>query len=160
VFHGTTDDIHKKLGKGESLLQLEDSYFKQGFLINPDISRTSARNGDPDILSVDDENGDVLFYYIETSPELFTVDTEIRTSGLGLRINELYNINKVEEKKKEEEKIETPEEKFRRECPELTQIIEMGMAQGLDYEFDMDSAEEAIAWYNKTLKEGIKNKIK
>jgi hypothetical protein len=24
----------------------------------------------------------------------------------------------------------------------------------------MDSAEEAIAWYNKTLKEGIKNKIK
>ena len=160
VFHGTTDDIHKKLSKGESLLQLEDSYFKQGFLINPDISRTSARNGDPDILSVDDENGDVLFYYIETSPELFTVDTEIRTSGLGLRINELYNKNKVEEKKKEEEKIETPEEKFRRECPELTQIIEMGIAQGLDYEFDMDSAEEAIAWYNKTLKEGIKNKIK
>ena len=36
----------------------------------------------------------------------------------------------------------------------------MGIAQGLDYEFDMDSAEEAIAWYNKTLKEGIKNKIK
>ena len=160
VFHGTTDDIHKKLSKGESLLQLEDSYFKQGFLINPDISRTSARNGDPDILSVDDENGEVLFYYIETSPELFTVDTEVRTSGLGLRINELYNKNKVEEKKKEEEKIETPEEKFRRECPELTQIIEMGIAQGLDYEFDMDSAEEAIAWYNKTLKEGIKNKIK
>ncbi len=160
VFHGTTDDIHKKLSKGESLLQLEDSYFKQGFLINPDISRTSARNGDPDILSVDDENGEVLFYYIETSPELFTVDTEIRTSGLGLRINELYNKNKVEEKKKEEEKIETPEEKFKRECPELTQIIEMGIAQGLDYEFDMDSAEEAIAWYNKTLKEGIKNKIK
>ena len=160
VFHGTTDDIHKKLSKGESLLQLEDSYFKQGFLINPDISRTSARNGDPDILSVDDENGEVLFYYIETSPELFTVDTEIRTSGLGLRINELYNKNKVEEKKKEEEKIETPEEKFRRECPELTQIIEMGIAQGLDYEFDMDSAEEAITWYNKTLKEGIKNKIK
>ena len=36
----------------------------------------------------------------------------------------------------------------------------MGVAQGLDYTFDMDSAEEAIAWYNKTLKEGIKNKIK
>lgn len=160
VFHGTTDDIHKKLSKGDSLLQLEDSYFKQGFYINPDISRTSARNGDPDILRFDDENGEVLFYYIETSPELFTVDTEIRTSGLGLRINEIYNKNKSEEKKKEEEKIETPEEKFRRECPELTKIIEMGIAQGLDYTFDMDSAEEAIAWYNKTLKEGIKNKIK
>lgn len=160
IFHGTTDDIHKKLGKGESLQQLEDSYFKQGFLINPDISRTSVKNGDPDILSVDDENGDVLFYHIETSPELFTVDTEVRTSGLGLRINELYNKTKAEEKKKEEEKIETPEEKFRRECPELTQIIEMGIAQGLDYEFDIDSAEEAVNWYNKTLKEGIKNKIK
>ena len=36
----------------------------------------------------------------------------------------------------------------------------MGIAQGLDFEFDMDSAEEAVAWYNKTLKEGIKNKIK
>ena len=33
MFHGTTDDIHKKLGKGESLLQLEDSYFKHGFFI-------------------------------------------------------------------------------------------------------------------------------
>jgi hypothetical protein len=69
-----------------------------------------------------------LFYYIETSPELFTVDTEIRTSGLGLRINEIYNKTKAEEKKKEEEKIETPEEKFRRECPELAKIIEMGIA--------------------------------
>ena len=160
VFHGTSDDIHKELKPGDYLMQLEDAYFKQGFFINPDISRTSARNGDPDILKFDDENGEVLFYYIETSPELFTVDTNIRTSGLGLRVNELYNKTKAEEKKKEEEKIETPEKKFRRECPELTKIIEMSVAQGLDYTFDMDSAEEAITWYNKTLKEGIKNKIK
>jgi hypothetical protein len=39
VFHGTVDDIHKKLTKGTSLLQAEDSYFKQGFFVSPDVSR-------------------------------------------------------------------------------------------------------------------------
>lgn len=160
AFHGTIQDIHKKLTPGESLLQLEDAYFKQGFFISPDISRTSARHGDPDIFKITGTNGEVLFYKIETSTELFTVDTDVRTSGLGLRINQIYKNTQEEEKKQEQvNPQEDPEERFKQEHPDLSAIIELGNTVGHDFSFDMDSAQEAVAWRNKDIKENIQTAI-
>jgi hypothetical protein len=41
----------------------------------------------------------VLFYPIQTTPELFTVDTDVRTSGIGLKINKLLETVKEEQTK-------------------------------------------------------------
>lgn len=164
VFHGTSDDIHKPLSKGESLMQLEDAYFKYGFFISPDVSRTSAKNGDPEIFRREDSEGNVLFYKIATSPELFTVDTDVRTSGVGIRIDELYKklqnkTEKEKEKAPEKEIVKSPEEIFKEEYPDLSKIIEIGIMSGQDFEFSLDNAEAAVSWYNTTLETNVKNKI-
>ena len=160
VFHGTTDDIHKKLTKGTSLLQVEDAYFKHGFYISPDISRKKGRAGDPEIISDKDVTGKVLFYEIETTPELFTVDTEVRTSGLGLKINKLLETVKEEQTKEEEIlKGEDPVEKFKLSYPNLSKLIDLGNLQGNEWEFDLSNAEEVIDWYNEVLKDSIKSGI-
>lgn len=112
MFHGTVEvdengisAIHKKLTSGEQLFQLEDAYFKKGFFINPDLSRRPARNGEYDIFSVDDASGEVLFYKIETSPELFTVDTDVRTSGIAIHLERLFEKIKEEEKVKDRKSV-------------------------------------------------------
>ena len=149
VFHGTIQDIHKKLNKGEQILQVEDSYFKYGFFISPDISRMKARHGDSEIFAIRDVNGEVAFYAIETSAELFTVDTDVRTAGLGLRINEIFKNVQKEEKKNEEEIEEDPIEKFKREYPELSKIIEDGIDARQDFEYSLEYEQEAIEWRNE-----------
>lgn len=149
VFHGTVQDIHKKLTKGEQLLQVEDSYFKRGFFISPDVTRQKTRHGDSEIFTIKDVNGEVTFYGIETSSELFTVDTDVRTSGLGLRINEIFKNVQKEEQKVEEEVKEDPVEKFKREYPELSQIIEHGIESRQDFEYSLESEQEAIDWRNE-----------
>lgn len=149
VFHGTVQDIHKKLNKGEQILQVEDSYFKYGFFISPDVSRKKARHGDSEIFAIKDVNGEVTFYPIETSAELFTVDTDVRTSGLGLRINEIFKNIQEEEKKTEEEIKEDPIERFKREYPELSAIIEAGIDAYQDFEYSLDSEQEAVDWRNE-----------
>ena len=160
VFHGTTDDIHKKLTKGTSLLQVEDAYFKHGFYISPDISRKKGRAGESEIISDKDVTGKVLFYEIETTPELFTVDTEVRTSGLGLKINKLLETVKEEQTKEEEIlKGEDPVEKFKLNYPNLSKLIDLGNLQGNEWEFDLSNSEEVIDWYNEVLKDSIKSKI-
>ena len=150
VFHGTVQDIHKKLTKGEQILQVEDSYFKYGFFISPDVSRKKSRHGDSEIFAIKDVNGEVTFYPIETSTELFTVDTNVRTSGLGLRINEIFKNVQEEEKKIEEEIEEDPIEKFKREYPELSAIIEAGIDARQDFEYSLDSEQEAVDWRNES----------
>lgn len=149
VFHGTVQDIHKKLTKGEQLLQVEDSYFKRGFFISPDVTRQKTRHGDSEIFAIKDVNGEVTFYGIETSSELFTVDTDVRTSGLGLRINEIFKNVQKEEQKIEEEAKEDPIEKFKREYPELSRIIESGIEARQDFEYSLESEQEAIEWRNE-----------
>lgn len=149
VFHGTVQDIHKKLTKGEQLLQVEDSYFKRGFFISPDVTRQKTRHGDSEIFAIKDVNGEVTFYGIETSSELFTVDTDVRTSGLGLRINEIFKNVQKEEQKKEEEIKEDPIEKFKREYPELSRIIEAGIEARQNFEYSLESEQEAIDWRNE-----------
>lgn len=149
VFHGTAQDIHKKLTKGEQLLQVEDSYFKRGFFISPDVTRQKTRHGDSEIFAIKDVNGEVTFYGIETSSELFTVDTDVRTAGLGLRINEIFKNVQKEEHKVEEEAKEDPIEKFKREYPELSRIIESGIEARQDFEYSLESEQEAIDWRNE-----------
>lgn len=160
VFHGTTDDIHKPLTKGSQLMQVEDAYFKRGFFINPDLSRIKARHGEYDIWHRDDENGDVMFYQIATSPELFLVDTDVRTSGIGLRINEIYKQVTQEEKKVEGSKVEDPVETFKTTYPELSKLIELGIVTGQEFDYTLDQADEVVAWYNDSLKSNILNSIK
>ena len=159
VFHGTVQDIHKKLTKGEQLLQVEDSYFKRGFFISPDVTRQKTRHGDSEIFAVKDVNGEVTFYGIETSSELFTVDTDVRTSGLGLRINEIFKNTQKEEQKVEEEAKEDPIEKFKREYPELSRIIESGIEARQDFEYSLESEQEAIDWRNEMNIRNIQNAI-
>lgn len=159
VFHGTVQDIHKKLTKGEQLLQVEDSYFKRGFFISPDVTRQKTRHGDSEIFTIKDVNGEVTFYGIETSSELFTVDTDVRTSGLGLRINEIFKNVQKEEQKVEEEVKEDPIEKFKREYPELSQIIEHGIESRQDFEYSLESEQEAIEWRNQMNIRNIQNAI-
>lgn len=149
VFHGTVQDIHKKLTKGEQLLQVEDSYFKRGFFISPDVTRQKTRHRDSEIFAIKDVNGEVTFYGIETSSELFTVDTDVRTSGLGLRINEIFKNVQKEEQKIEEETKEDPIEKFKREYPELSRIIESGIEARQDFEYSLESEQEAVDWRNE-----------
>ena len=159
VFHGTVQDIHKKLTKGEQILQVEDSYFKYGFFISPDVSRKKSRHGDSEIFAIKDVNGEVTFYPIETSTELFTVDTDVRTSGLGLRINEIFKNVQEEEKKVEEEIKEDPIEKFKREYPELSAIIEAGIEARQDFEYSLDSEQEAVDWRNESNIRNIQSAI-
>ena len=159
VFHGTVQDIHKKLTKGEQILQVEDSYFKYGFFISPDVSRKKSRHGDSEIFAIKDVNGEVTFYPIETSTELFTVDTDVRTAGLGLRINEIFKNVQEEEKKVEEEIKEDPIEKFKREYPELSAIIEAGIDARQDFEYSLDSEQEAVDWRNESNIRNIQSAI-
>ena len=160
IFHGTTDDIHKDLPKGTQLLQAEDAYFKKGFFINPDISRSSARHGDPEIVRITDAEDNVLFYEIATSKELFEIDTNVRTSGIGLKINQIYKQVQESEKTEEEVQVENPEDKFKREHPDLSLIIESGIAAGQNFEYNLDSIDEVIEWHNGIIKESIKDLIK
>ena len=160
VFHGTTDDIHKKLIAGSQLMQVEDAYFKRGFLINPDLSFVKTQAGDTDIWKRKDNKGNALFYMISTSPELFLVDTDVRTSGLGIRINELYNEQVEEEKREEAEVIENPEETFKKTYPKLSELIELGINIGYDFEYNMDNVSQVLQWYNNLLSSGIIDDIK
>lgn len=165
VFHGTTDDIHKKLPKGQQLMQVEDAYFKHGFYINPDITRLPSRNGDYEIWNRTDEKGNVLFYKIETSSELFTVDTDVRTSGIGLRIDRLFeNVKKMDEEKQEKQESQTNEEDnketiFKTQHPELSTIIDLGLSTGQDFEYSLNGAQRAVKWHTANCKYDISTKL-
>lgn len=90
IFHGTTDDIHKKYTKEKPLMRADDARFPYGFFINPDISRTKESANSTDILSIKAGN-DTVFYPIKTSDELFTSDNDLRAAGIDLSIDELLS---------------------------------------------------------------------
>ena len=161
VFHGTTDDIHKPLTKGTSLPQVEDAYFKHGFFISPDITRQKSKGGDYEIWHYDDAQGNVLFYQIDTSEELFTVDTNVRTAGIGLRINELFKQKQVEETKKEETSITIdPIEQFKIDYPKLSEMIELANEESEDaYDYDLSEEQNIVNWYNQFLQRALKLNI-
>lgn len=106
IFHGTTDDIHRPVGDGTTTYtkkdgttgvkkprpQLDDAYFKQGFFINPNISRKTSSDGK--IVGHYGRNSEISLFEIETSPALFTVDVDLRGSGFRLPLGRLISLTK------------------------------------------------------------------
>lgn len=106
IFHGTTDDIHRPVGDGTTTYtkkdgttgvrqprpQLDDAYFKQGFFINPNISRKTGSDGK--IVGHYGLNSEISLFEIETSPALFTVDVDLRGSGFRLPLGRLISLTK------------------------------------------------------------------
>ena len=90
MFHGTTDDIHRKYDKDHPLMRADDARFPYGFFINPDISRTKESASSTDIISIK-AGKETVFYPIKTSDELFTSDNDLRAAGIDLSIDELLN---------------------------------------------------------------------
>lgn len=90
MFHGTTDDIHRKYDKNNLLMRADDARFPYGFFINPDISRTKESASSTDIISIK-AGKETVFYPIKTSDELFTSDNDLRAAGIDLSIDELLN---------------------------------------------------------------------
>ena len=90
MFHGTTDDIHRKYDKNNPLMRADDARFPYGFFINPDISRTKESASSTDIISIK-AGKETVFYPIKTSDELFTSDNDLRAAGIDLSIDELLN---------------------------------------------------------------------
>lgn len=90
MFHGTTDDIHRKYDKNNPLIRADDARFPYGFFINPDISRTKESASSTDIISIK-TGKETVFYPIKTSDELFTSDNDLRAAGIDLSIDELLN---------------------------------------------------------------------
>lgn len=105
IFHGTTEDIHRPVGDGKTeytnpdgtkevrqpLMQLDDAYFKNGFFINPDISRKTSGADATDIVGHTGHNNKLIFFEIATNPALFTVDVDMRSAGFRLNLEELIN---------------------------------------------------------------------
>ena len=159
VFHGTVADIHAALRSGEQLLQLDDAYFKQGFFVNPDVSRVLNKDGKYETININDDNGDVLFYQIATSPELFIVDTDVRTSGIGIRLDKLMN-KTSEEKQYEHDVVEIPEETFKQKYPTLTTIIDTVntdlIVQGMiPFEYELKDLTDIESLYNDKVKANL-----
>lgn len=94
MFHGTTDDIHRKSTKDNPLVQADDARFPRGFLINPDITRKKGTNSSDIAIGY---KGEVTYYPIETPGEFFTVDVDMRNMGLSLSLSKLLNSMSKEE---------------------------------------------------------------
>ena len=105
IFHGTTEDVHRPYSASNPFHKLEDARFKEGFFINPDIVRKDINFGDS---SLGDKVKNI-FYPIETDKALFTVDVDLRASGLGLSIETLTKLNKARHSD-EKEVVEEPKE--------------------------------------------------
>lgn len=94
MLHGTVEDIHKKLKKGERLAQYTGARYKKGIFVNPDVSRKKNRTTDNEIENISDSNGKTMFYVINTPGEFFTLDVDLRHAPINLNISELLNLDK------------------------------------------------------------------
>lgn len=88
MFHGTTEDIHRKYSKDKPLVQADDARFPRGFFINPDITRQRGTNSSN---IATEYKGEVVYYPIQTPDEFFTVDVDMRNMGIGLSLDKLLN---------------------------------------------------------------------
>lgn len=140
VFHGTVEGVHEDAQKAD------DARFKNGFFINPDISRKKSGTDDHEIVKF--QNGNLLFYAIETNEGLFTSDSNPRSAGVSLSISSL-----LEEVKKEEEKEVKKEEGLPTNLGRLKEeLFSMGITES-------NSPEEIINSYNETNTQGIHSSI-
>lgn len=158
MFHGTTDDIHRKYDKNNPLMRADDARFPYGFFINPDISRTKESASSTDIISIK-AGKETVFYPIKTSDELFTSDNDLRAAGIDLSIDELLN-NTVSPTNSTNTQTSTAsattqskviplEQRMPAAAEVLKQINDSG------FSFDEDTLEEAVDKLNEFIKDQI-----
>lgn len=158
MFHGTTDDIHRKYDKNNPLMRADDARFPYGFFINPDISRTKESASSTDIISIK-TGKETVFYPIKTSDELFTSDNDLRAAGIDLSIDELLN-NTVSPTNSTNTQTSTApattqskviplEQRMPVAAEVLKQINDSG------FSFDEDTLEEAVDKLNEFIKDQI-----
>lgn len=158
MFHGTTDDIHRKYDKNNPLMRADDARFPYGFFINPDISRTKESASSTDIISIK-AGKETVFYPIKTSDELFTSDNDLRAAGIDLSIDELLN-NTVSPTNSTNTQTST--------APATTQSKVISLEQRMPiaaevlknvndsgFSFDEDSLEEAVDKLNEITRDQI-----
>lgn len=178
MFHGTTEDIHRPVGDGKTqytnpdgtkevrypLMQLDDAYFKKGFLINPDISRKSDGADATDIVGHRGHNDKLIFFEIATNPALFTADVDLRSAGLQLMLNEVINPTRQQaEPETQEQGLPTQEELFKQNHPMIVSAIDLLNSMnktddmGNPFTYSEDMIEDAIDAYNQITMDGFKS---
>ncbi len=156
MFHGTTDDIHRKYDKNNPLVRADDARFPYGFFINPDISRTKESASSTDIISIK-AGKETAFYPIKTSDELFTSDNDLRAAGIDLSIDELLNntvsptnsTNNSTAPATTQPKVIPLEQRL----PIAAEVLNQVNGQG--FNFDEDTLEEAVDKLNEITKDSI-----
>lgn len=158
MFHGTTDDIHRKYDKNNPLMRADDARFPYGFFINPDISRTKESASSTDIISIK-AGKETIFYPIKTSDELFTSDNDLRAAGIDLSIDELLNNTVSPTNSTNTQTSTTPattqskviplEQRMPVAAEVLKQINDSG------FSFDEDTLEGAVNKLNEFIKDQI-----
>lgn len=164
MFHGTTDDIHRKYDKNNPLMRADDARFPYGFFINPDISRTKESASSTDIISIK-EGKETVFYPIKTSDELFTSDNDLRAAGIDLSIDELLN-NTVSPTNSTNTQTSTApattqskviplEQRLPVAAEVLKQLSDSGQLNDSGFSFNEDTLEEAVDRLNDLIKDSI-----
>lgn len=156
MFHGTTDDIHRKYDKNNLLMRADDARFPYGFFINPDISRTKESASSTDIISIK-AGKETVFYPIKTSDELFTSDNDLRAAGIDLSIDELLNntvsltnsTNTQTAPATTQSKVIPLEQRMPVAAEVLKQVNDSG------FSFDEDTLEEAVDKLNEITRDQI-----
>lgn len=156
MFHGTTDDIHRKYDKNNPLMRADDARFPYGFFINPDISRTKESASSTDIISIK-AGKDTVFYPIKTSDELFTSDNDLRAAGIDLSIDELL-INTVSPTNSTNTQTAsaTTQSKvipLEQRMPVAAEVLKL--VNDSNFNFNEDTLEEAIDKLNGFIKDSI-----
>lgn len=156
IFHGTIEDIHRKYSKEHPLMQMTDAYYKEGFYINPDISRKKDSAGATDISQYTNEKGEAIFFEIGTNEELFTVDVDLRNSGVQLYLPKLINLEPERARTATADEM-NPTDKWKQEHPDLVAIIDrVNSTQGKSYQYEDIDAEDAISDFNDGAADRVK----
>lgn len=169
MFHGTTDDIHRKYDRDNPLMRADDARFPYGFFINPDISRTKESASSTDIISIK-AGKETVFYPIKTSDELFTSDNDLRAAGIDLSIDELLN-NTVSPTNSTNTQTSTApvttqpkviplEQRMPVAAEVLKQLNDSRQLNDSGFGFDEDTLEEAVDRLNKITRDSIVNVFK
>lgn len=163
MFHGTTDDIHRKYDKNNPLMRTDDARFPYGFFINPDISRTKESASSTDIISIK-TGKETVFYPIKTSDELFTSDNDLRAAGIDLSIDELLN-NTVSPTNSTNTQTSTAPATtqpkiipLEQRMPVAAEVLKLVSDSGSS--FDESTLEEAVDKLNEFIKDQIINIFK
>ena len=143
VFHGTIEDIHRPVGDGKTvysnpdgttgvrkpLMQMTDAYFKKGFFVNPDITRSTSGTDASDVIGKVGHKGQMLFFELSIHPALLTADVDLRATGLQLNLGGLMEgvpteveVESVPDNVISEENLQ---EQFQKEHPVVASAIEM-----------------------------------